>query len=71
MPQNPKEHSQRTELSAAALHISPACQQVKRKRDHISISGQNATDQDSNFALCKTLDPFVQRLGLKIGTYSL
>lgn len=71
MLQNQKECSQHTGISVAVLHISAACQQVKRKQDHISSSGQNVTDQDSIFALCKTLGPFVQRLVLKIGTYSL
>lgn len=71
MLQKQKEHSQHTEISVAVLRISAACQQVKRKQDHISCSGQNVTDQDSNFALCKTLDPFVHQLVLKIGTYSL
>lgn len=71
MLQNQKQKLQSTEISVAVLRISAACQQVKRKQDRISSSGQSATDQESIFALCKTLDPFVQRLGLKIGTYSL
>lgn len=60
-----------TEISVEVLRISGACQQVKRKQDHISSSGHNATDQDSIFALCKTLDHFVQRLVVKIDTDSL
>lgn len=66
-----KKHSQRTEISVVVLRISGACQQVKRKQDHISSSGHKATDQDSIFALCKTLGHFGQRLVLKIDTDSL
>lgn len=71
MLQNQEEHSQRTEISVAVLHVGAACQQVKRKQDHICSSGQNATNQDFIFALCKMSEAFVQRLVLKIGTYSL
>lgn len=65
MLRNQKEHSQPPESSAAVLRISAACQQVKRKQDGISSSGQKATDQDSIFALCKTFGPFCSEAGAK------
>lgn len=59
-----KEPLQHIEISVAVLRLCAACQQVNRKQDHFCSSGQNATDQDSIFALCKILE-------FKMGTYSL